>query len=301
MSSLNYLSTPAGIPIERVTLGLPVIDTNHAQIHAANAFSLIGTMTVAQSQTGIIQIYVPGNDKATKTTDMTNANADITLTAVTAGSDGNDISITYTDPGGVTATLAVTVSGTDITVSLGRAASAINSTANAVKAAIEAVAAAAALVTVTVEGTGLGIVNAVVKANLTGGDEPVYVHFQAAEFTSSAGPGTVSLLEDYTLTSEAGASTLTPPNRHRITGTASELVIKALANAAASNGASALTLATIPMQGSGVGQNRIAAQVSNSQEWILKTQEHYLITFSHSVAGNVIFGYNLFWYEEPGA
>lgn len=30
------------IPIERVTEGLPVIDTNHAQIHAGNAFSIGG-------------------------------------------------------------------------------------------------------------------------------------------------------------------------------------------------------------------------------------------------------------------
>jgi hypothetical protein len=108
--------------------------------------------------------------KAALTTNMSNANADITLTAVDYGTSGNDITITYVDPGGATQSLSVTVSGKDIRVSLAtNGGSAITSTANLVKAAIDALPAAAALVTVAVEGTGAGVVNAVVKASLTGG------------------------------------------------------------------------------------------------------------------------------------
>lgn len=47
------------VPIERVTLGLPVIDTNHAQIHAGNAYSLSGVFTIPGGATKDITVYVP--------------------------------------------------------------------------------------------------------------------------------------------------------------------------------------------------------------------------------------------------
>lgn len=104
------------------------------------------------------------------TTDMTNANADITLTAVAYGSGGDRISVTYVDPSANDAVLAVTVSGFDITVSLATNGSGtITSTADDVVTAIGASAAASALVTATAEGDGSGVVEAVAQAYLAGG------------------------------------------------------------------------------------------------------------------------------------
>lgn len=65
----------------------------------------------------------PAAVAASLTTNMSNSNADITLTAVTAGHDGNLISVTYADPGGTTLKArSCTVSNTDITVNLDRCA-----------------------------------------------------------------------------------------------------------------------------------------------------------------------------------
>jgi len=51
----------AGIQQERVTFGVPVIDTNHAQIHAANAFSIGGVFTIAGGATLDITVQVPAD------------------------------------------------------------------------------------------------------------------------------------------------------------------------------------------------------------------------------------------------
>lgn len=98
------------------------------------------------------------------------------FTAVEFGAGGNEISIEYVDPGGTTATLGVSVSGKAITVSLGRAANAINSTAAQVLAAIESHERASELVTVTIDDSdsgddddGSGVVTAMAAAFLEGG------------------------------------------------------------------------------------------------------------------------------------
>jgi hypothetical protein len=108
--------------------------------------------------------------KATLTTDMSNATSDVTLTAVDYGHLGNYISVTYVDPSDVDQALSVVVTGLDIVVNLAtNGAGTITSTAALVKAAINGSAAASALVVAEDEGAGTGVVNAVVKANLTGG------------------------------------------------------------------------------------------------------------------------------------
>ncbi len=100
----------------------------------------------------------------------------LTFTAQAYGAAGNEISISYVDPGGTTAALSVSVAGSAITVSLARAASAITSTAAEVLAAIEASPAAAALVSVAImtgdSGTGddgSGVVTAMAPASLANG------------------------------------------------------------------------------------------------------------------------------------
>ena len=108
---------------------------------------------------------------ASLTTSLTGTNNDLVFTAKATGPAGNNISVTYVDPGGTTATLGVVVTGTDIVVNLGRAASAINTTGTLLKGAIDGSAAAAALVSVANSGAddGTGLVTAMAKSNLSGG------------------------------------------------------------------------------------------------------------------------------------
>ena len=108
--------------------------------------------------------------KATLTTDMTNANADITLTAVGYGTGGNQISVTYIDPSANSQALTVLVDDKAIKVRLAtNSGGTIASTAAQVVAAINAHSLASALVVATYEGTGAGVVEAKTGANLAGG------------------------------------------------------------------------------------------------------------------------------------
>ena len=113
--------------------------------------------------------------KAALTTVLAGANNDLVFTADLAGYAGNSITVTYVDPGGVTATLGVVVTGSAIVVNLGRTGSAIDTTATALAAAIAASPAAAALVDVTNSGadTGAGLVTAMSIQSLTGGKNKV--------------------------------------------------------------------------------------------------------------------------------
>lgn len=101
----------------------------------------------------------------------------LTFTAVGYGTDGNNITIAYTNPGAASQAIAVSVIDRAITVSLAtNGGSAITSTAAQVKAAIEANAVAAALVTCAVNtgdtgsaDDGSGVVTALAAAAMTGG------------------------------------------------------------------------------------------------------------------------------------
>lgn len=108
---------------------------------------------------------------ATLATGVVANNNAITWTAKAAGTVGNDISLTLTDPPGNNAALAVDVVGRDIQVTLATdGASAITTTAAQLIAAIEA-SPAADLVTVANTGasTGAAAVVAVAKTELAGG------------------------------------------------------------------------------------------------------------------------------------
>lgn len=106
------------------------------------------------------------------TLDSTNALADVSLAAVTGGQAGNGISVRFVDPSAASQALAVSVSGSAITVSLATdGTGAITSTAAQVAAAINANPSASALVTATPEGAGTGVVDAVAQTNLSGGTD----------------------------------------------------------------------------------------------------------------------------------
>lgn len=114
-----------------------------------------------------------------------------TATPYYGGLIGNNITVTFVDPGGTTATLGVVVSGYDITVNLGRAASAINSTAAQVAAAVNGAVEGASggggyvqqgtqnLVVATLPGAGSGLVAAQAKTNLSGATGATVTTFDA--------------------------------------------------------------------------------------------------------------------------
>ena len=114
------------------------------------------------------------------------------FTAVNGGTDGNGITVTYTDPSGNDQALAVSVVGTDIDVSLATGpAGAITSTADDISTAIAADEDAAALVTVAdaEDNDGSGVVTAMAEAALTGGAvaEKLLGPFEPARFLQADG------------------------------------------------------------------------------------------------------------------
>lgn len=110
-------------------------------------------------------------DAATLSTNLAGTNNDIVYTAKTKGSYGNLITVAYVVAGNNTP-LSVDVTGTAITVNVATGAGgAATSTADDIKAAIEADADAAALVTVADKAAndGSGVVTALTATALTGG------------------------------------------------------------------------------------------------------------------------------------
>lgn len=108
---------------------------------------------------------------ASLTTALTGSDNDLVFTAKAGGQWGNDIEVAYIDPGGVSATPSVVVAGPLITVNLGRAASAINTTAARIITLIESSADARALVSVALKAgeDGSGVVTALAATPLAGG------------------------------------------------------------------------------------------------------------------------------------
>ena len=131
---------------------------------------------VAMGLYGALVVRPPGLSAATLTTAI-GPNADLVFTAGDSGVDGNAISITYVDPAAPNSPLSVSVTGTDISVSLATdATGGPVSTASEVMAAINADPAASTLVTVTLAGgsDGSGVVSPLGPANLAGGQSGAY-------------------------------------------------------------------------------------------------------------------------------
>jgi len=147
----------------------------HAKYHdvvAADVANGIALTTVCTERTILNIINTEAEAKATLSTNLAGNNNDLKFTSKLKGHFGNTIKVAYVDPDAANAKLAVTVSGTTITVSLATdATKAITSTASDVKAAIEAVPAAAALVTVANKdaNTGAGVVTAMAATALANG------------------------------------------------------------------------------------------------------------------------------------
>jgi Divergent InlB B-repeat domain len=128
---------------------------------------------------------------ASLTTSLSGANNDLVYTARTAGTGGNSISVQYLDPG-VTASLSVSVAGTAITVTLGRAGGSITSTAADVRTALAADSGANALVSVgNVPGNdGTGAMTPMPSTFLSGGQA---ASAAGGDVTDSASPPGVNV------------------------------------------------------------------------------------------------------------
>lgn len=136
--------------------------------------------TIFQGVLGLITSSAGAPANATRGTLSCNPAGDdnaLTFTAVAYGAEGNKVSVAYVNPGRASQALEVDVRGNDITVFLAtNGSSVITSTAAQVKAAIEAKAAAAALVTVAINtgdtgvaDNGSGVVTALTRAWISGG------------------------------------------------------------------------------------------------------------------------------------
>jgi len=147
----------------------------HAKYHAVVAADVTNGMALTTACPERTVLHVTNTEqeaKATLSTDLAGNNNDLKFTAKLKGHFGNTIKIAYVDPDAANAKLAVTVSGTTITVSLATGANkVITSTAANVKAAIEAVPAAAALVSVAnaAGNSGEGVVAAMAATALANG------------------------------------------------------------------------------------------------------------------------------------
>jgi hypothetical protein len=160
------------------------------------------------------------NTAATLSTSMSGTNNDIVLTARTAGTAGNDITLALIDPSANNAALSVAVTGTDIVVNLATGAGgAITTTATQLLAAIAASTAANALVSGALKGSDNGgsAVTALAETALSGGLEWTVVQTLVAS-TDLADSDSVGKTQALTLA--AGIAPLQPGNEIAIAVTA---------------------------------------------------------------------------------
>jgi hypothetical protein len=138
---------------------------------------------------------------ATKTTGVVADNNAILFTATDAGTDGNNIKIALIDPAGNSQSLAVTVSGLEVRVSLATGvAGAITSTAAEVIAAVNANTAAVILLGAAnaSTSTGAGVVAAVASGYLTGGvdadtDKPLFFALEAVNNSAGSAAADIAI------------------------------------------------------------------------------------------------------------
>jgi len=282
------------VPRERVTSGVPVIDTNHSAIHEKMGFELSGTFAANGTNKALIAFNPPAKAKASKSIVMTDTDANLLYTFNEYGFAGNDWKVVHVDPSGNSQPLTVSVSGTTITVSLGTDGSGtITSTAAQVAAAVNA-SSASNWVVCTVPGTG-GTVNAVASADFAGGADDIYIHLQTADFTAVADIVTLRFIEGATYTGTA--ATFTPICKNRVVplGVCRAAITGTLAASVTTT--SATVLETVTARGSATNQSKETVTKSNYDEWVLQPGKAYVFEFTPTAATAI--DYRFFWYEEP--
>lgn len=154
------------------------VNANFVELYAsiASMVPVVGTVGTLAEVVG--EGEPVDNDYASLTVNPTGDDNSLSYTSKLAGVDGNQITVTYVDPGDAEVPLSVAVNnGTDIVVTLETDVSeAIVTTAAEIKALIEGDETADALVTVEVDAAdsgsgddGSGVVTAMVVDDLAGG------------------------------------------------------------------------------------------------------------------------------------
>lgn len=182
------VATAAGVPkaldlIATTTSDPGFLDPN---IAASPTATLTSSSLILTKVTDLTDIEV-GMYASAPGTFATKVIQDLTYTALTEGTYGNGITLTYVNPGLPSRPLSVTVVGTAITVSLAtNGASALTSTATLIKGAIDG-SDASNLVDVVISGTGSTVQAAQAVTALTGGAAgPIPVNTTVDSITSSA-------------------------------------------------------------------------------------------------------------------
>jgi hypothetical protein len=161
-----------------ITAGTPVLQYSFDGITWTTAYS--GTQLTA-SRTWVIpntsgrgDVYIrfksQSSDYASLTTALTGNNNDLTFTAQKSGTDGNSVSVKYTNAGG-TQTLLITITGNDIDIRLRTTSGTINSTSAEIQSAFYGDPGVMALIRSAAHASGndgSGVVTALAKTNLAG-------------------------------------------------------------------------------------------------------------------------------------
>lgn len=163
----------AGVAMEYVDNSTGANGAKRCKVAKGGKFTFVksGTITIANVGDELqgVDDQTAALGFAALTINPAGSNNSMTYTSKLQGLEGEQITVEYVDPGGASASLNVDVQGTGIKVNLATGTdSAITSTAALVKAAIEANAAAAALVSVADAGgdDGTGVVAAAAEAAL---------------------------------------------------------------------------------------------------------------------------------------
>lgn len=164
---------PYGVAARDTVAAEPVLTFRGGEVPIEAGAALAHGQPVMSDAVGrAVPFAVLAGAKATRATGVEGDENAITWTADLAGAAGNDISVEVLGSTGDDVALAVAVVGRAITVTPATdGAGVITSTADQVKAAVEASAPAAALVDVADTGAsdGTGLIAAVAAGNLAGG------------------------------------------------------------------------------------------------------------------------------------
>jgi hypothetical protein len=125
----------------------------------------------------------------------------------------------------------------------------------------------------------------------------MYAHFNPVVVSSNAGPSTVTLWEDKTVTGTETA--LTPVNRNRLSTNESDIDCFRCVDATLGDGDAPVLMDTIILPGTSNAQ-RVGASVNQYDEWVLKPGLDIVLAFQNQTSPGVSinFGWTLFWYEE---
>jgi len=287
----SYFGFGPDVPKDRVTLGVPVITTDHALIHEGLAFSLTGTFAANGTAKPAIGIKPPAAVAASATVVMTDTDANLTYTYKETGPRGNLWKVVHVDPEDEDQELTVTVDSYVITVSLATdEAGEITSLSADVVEAVNA-SEAGQFVVCAEAGDG-GAVNAVSIASLAGGTDALYVHFKAVGITAAAAVVTVSLVENTEVTGTA--LELTPVDLNRVTANTSKCTITATLESSRAPGG--VLLKTLIARGTAQGAARYSDDAGYPEEIVFKPGLNYVLEFAP--AGATAIDYQIFWYEE---